>query len=82
LAHTNSALRPHLLPILKEAGFPADNIGKPVSGPTGGPGSDAQKPWAKGEFTQRENDELDKKQESGQLSDGKADARGMKARRR
>jgi hypothetical protein len=60
------------------AKFPADSIGETVSGPTGIPGSDASKPWAKGEFTQQENMELDKKQESGLVGDGKADDGPMK----
>lgn len=74
LAHTHPEFRDDLLPLIKSAtGFPADSIGEVVKGPEGGPGSDAKKPWAKGEFTQVENEELDDKQEAGQLSDGKAD---------
>lgn len=74
LAHMHPEFRNDLLPLLKEAaGFPADSIGEQVKGPEGVPGSDAKKPWSKGEFTQVENVELDEKQEKGQLSDGKAD---------
>lgn len=79
LAHAHPEFRSDLLSLLKNAdaasngGFPPDTIGEQVKGPEGGPGSDAQKPWAKGEFTQVENVELDEKQEKGQLSDGKAD---------
>ena len=83
LAHENPKFRPHLLPLLKQAaGFPADSIGEEVSGPEGGPGSDAKKPWAKGEFTQQEFAELDAKQVGGKLSDGKADPAGKTARTR
>ncbi len=49
------------------ANFSADEIGEPVSGPTGIPGSDAGKPWSTGEFTQQEFAELGEKQESGTL---------------
>lgn len=74
LAHDHPQFRKDLLPLVREAAeFPADSIGKEVSGPTGVPGSDAQKPWAKGEFTQQENAQLLEEQESGKLSDGKAD---------
>lgn len=79
LAHANPEFRKDILPLLKEADFPPDSIGDQVSGPTGIPGSDAKKPWAKGEFTQQEFTELDKKQESGKLSDGKADGVGKSA---
>jgi hypothetical protein len=80
LAHTHPEFRKDLLPLVKEAAdFPADSIGEQVSGPEGIPGSDAQKPWAKGEFTQKENVELAEKQEAGQLSDGKADPMGKSA---
>jgi hypothetical protein len=81
LAHTHPEFRKDLLPLLKSAGagFPADSIGEQVKGPEGVPGSDAQKPWSKGEFTQVENVELDEKQEGGQLSDGKADGVGKSA---
>ena len=74
LAHSNPELRADLLPLLKEATeFPPDSIGKEVSGPEGGKGSDAEKPWAKGQFTQEKFVELEDKQEAGKLDDGKAD---------
>ena len=85
LAHTHPEFQADILPLLKGAGaasnggFPPDSIGERVKGPDGVPGSDAQKPWAKGEFTQQENEELDEKQEKGQLSDGKADPAGKSA---
>lgn len=62
----------------KKANFPAQDIGKTVSGPTGVPGSDAQKPWSKGEFTQQEFEELDERQESGDMSGGKPNLDPMK----
>lgn len=68
--------RAELLQIL--AKFPADSIGEVVPGASGEAGSDAQKPWMKGEFTQQENMELDAKQESGEVGDGKADDGPMK----
>lgn len=83
LAHEHPEFRKDLLPLIKQAeaasngGFPPDTIGESpakVEGENGkGTVSDAGKPWMKGEFTQQEFVELDKKQESGQLSDGKAD---------
>lgn len=76
LAHANAELRPFLVPLIeahgKAANFPADEIGA-VTKMKGIPGGDQDQPWAKGEFTQQENAELLKKQEAGQLSDGKAD---------
>jgi hypothetical protein len=63
---------------MKAAGFPADSIGELVPGAEGGPGSDAKKPWMKGEFTQQEFEELDEKQVDGDLSDGKAEFEPMK----
>jgi hypothetical protein len=80
LAHAHPEFRGDLLSLIKSAdaasngGFPPDSIGEKVKGPDGGPGSDAKKPWSKGEFTQQENVELDEKQEKGLLSDGKADS--------
>lgn len=71
-----SSDRTNLLTMI--AKFPADSIGEVVPGPTGIPGSDAAKPWAKGEFTQQENMELDEKQESGLVGDGKVDDGPMK----
>ena len=85
LAHALPQFRAELLNAIKQAdaasngGFPPDSIGEQVKGPDGVPGSDAQKPWSKGEFTQQENVELDEKQEKGLLSDGKADPVGKSA---
>lgn len=80
LAHEHPEFRQDLLPLVREAAeFPADSIGEKVSGPEGIPGSDAQKPWAKGEFTQQENSQLLAEQDAGKLSDGKADPVGKKA---
>lgn len=79
LAHTNPSLRPHLLPLLT-ASFDAEEIGAPTKGPVGVPGSDAQKPWAKGELTQQENSELGEKLEDGPLADGKADLEPLKVK--
>ena len=80
LASEHPEFRKDLLPILKGAaasngGFDPAEIGevKPGGSADGGKGSDAEKPWAKGEFTQQETSELSKKQEGGQLGDGKPD---------
>lgn len=73
LAKDHPEFRKDILPLLKQATFPPDSIGEIVSGPTGVPGSDAKKPWAKDEFTQQEFVELEDKQEAGLVSDGKVD---------
>ncbi len=57
----------------KEAGFNAGTIGEVKSGPL--EQLDSDEPYMSGEFTQQENEELRGKQESGQLSDGKADVK-------
>lgn len=56
-------------------GYDEMNVGKvkPGGSAKGDKGSDAAKPWLKGEFTQQEFHELGEKQESGQLNDGKFD---------
>ena len=74
LAHAHPEFRKDLLPIIKEADFDPSFIGKQTV-PVGEPASDAQKPWAKGQFTQQEFAELKEKQVAGNLSDGKADTK-------
>ena len=81
LASEHPEFRRELIPIITAADFKPDSIGETVNGPAGGPGSDAKKPWAKGEFTQQENVELLDKQEDGSVADGKADDAPMKVAR-
>lgn len=84
LAHTHPQFRSQILPLVTASGFAPSEIGeeKPggsadgVSGKADGGGktlSDADKPWMANEFTQQEFAELLDKQESGMVSDGKAD---------
>lgn len=80
LASAHPEFRKDLLPIIKSAaasngGYDEMNVGKvkPGGSAEGDKGSDAAKPWLKGEFTQQEFTELGDKQESGQLGDGKPD---------
>lgn len=78
LASEHPEFRKDLLPLIASAsngGFDPEEIGenKPGGSAEGDKGSDAAKPWAKGEFSQQENRELAEKQEKGLVSDGKAD---------
>lgn len=80
LAAEHPEFRKDLRPLLKGAAhFPPESIGEEKPGPKGVLNSDAQKPWAKGEFTQRENREALEKQEDGDYADGKADPVGKQA---
>lgn len=53
VAHANPELRPTLLPLILAAQFDAGEIGD-TQAPAGGKGSDAAKPWAKGQLKQEE----------------------------
>jgi hypothetical protein len=67
LAYEDKSVRPYIIPLLKEAGvFPAKDIGK-NSIPHGGKGSDADKEWALGHFSQKNNHQLQDEQITGTL---------------
>jgi len=79
LAKSHPEFRAKLLPLIKEADFDASTINEEVSGPEGLPGSDAQKPWAKGEFTQQEGSELLTKVEGGGLGKAASDDAALRS---
>ncbi len=67
IATENPQARRALMPLIKKASvFPADSIGAP-SKMHGEDGSDAEKGWAKGQFTQQESSELRQKYMRGDI---------------